>query len=142
MNATPFLPGLSSVGTKSLTAARDGGNLGSNCGALLLRESARRLGLARMIAAPLPETRNPLLVTHSYDDMVTVRMMAIACGHEDADDLDTLRHDRALKIAIERTPDGAELYSKALMRPQVLPRRQLVRAGGRAARVRSEPHRR
>ena len=99
--------------SKSLTAAQDAGNLSSNGGAVLLREAAKRLRLAEVIAAPLPETRNRLLVTHTYDEMVTARMMAIACGHEDADDLDTLRHDPALKIAIERAPEsGAGLPSQ------------------------------
>jgi hypothetical protein len=113
MHATPFLPGLSPVATKLLTAARDAGNLSSNGGAVVLREAARRLGIAETIAGPLPDTRNPLFVTHSYADMVAARIMAIACGHEDADDLDTLRHDPALKIAIDRAPDsGAGLPSQ------------------------------
>ena len=113
MQITPFLPGLSPVQSKSLTAARDAGNLSSNGGAIVLREAALRLGLAQVIAAPLPVTRNPLLITHTYDDMVTARMMAIACGHEDADDLDTLRHDPALKIACGRAPEsGAGLPSQ------------------------------
>jgi hypothetical protein len=105
-NATPFLPGLSPVGSKSLTAARDAGNLSSNGGLVVLREAARRLGLAAVIADPLPDTRNPLLVIHSYRAMVTARMMAIAAGYEDADDLDALRHDPALLIACERAPES------------------------------------
>ena len=60
MHATPFLPGLSPVATKQLTAARDAGNLSSNGGAVVLREAARRLGIAETIAGPLPDTRNPL----------------------------------------------------------------------------------
>ena len=95
--------------SKSLTVARDGGNLSSDGGAVVLREAALRLGLAQVIAAPLPVTRKRL-ITHTYADMVTARMMAIACGHEDADDLDTLRHDPALKIACGRaTESGAGL---------------------------------
>lgn len=113
MQATPFLPGLSPVAGKKLTAARDAGNLSSNGGAVILREAARRLGLAEVIARPLPDERNPLLVTHAHADMVTARMMAIACGYEDADDLDTLRHDPALKIACDRAPEsGAGLPSQ------------------------------
>ena len=38
--------------------------------------------------------------------MVTARMMAIAAGYEDADDLDALRHDPALLIACNRAPEG------------------------------------
>jgi hypothetical protein len=104
--ATPFLPGLSSIGSKSLTAAQDAGNLTSNGGLVVLREAARRLGLAALIADPLPDTRNPLLVVHSYRAMVTARMMAIAAGYEDGDDLDALRHDPALLIACERAPES------------------------------------
>ena len=105
-DATPFLPGLSPVGSKSLTAAQDAGNLSSNGGLVVLREASRRLGLAAVIADPLPDTRNPLLVIHSYRAMVTARMMAIAAGYEDADDLDALRHDPALLIACERAPES------------------------------------
>ena len=105
-DATPFLPGLSPVGRKSLTAAQDAGNLTSNGGLVVLREAARRLDLAAVIADPLPDTRNPLLVVHSYRTMVTARMMAIAAGYEDADDLDALRHDPALLIACERAPES------------------------------------
>ncbi|WBT39063.1 IS1380 family transposase [Hyphomicrobium sp. DMF-1] len=113
MQSTSFLPGLSPVQSKSLTAAQDAGNLSSNGGAIVLREAAMRLGLADVIAGPLPETRNPLLVTHSYADMVMARMIAIACGYEDADDLDDLRHDPALKIACGRAPDtGSALPSQ------------------------------
>ena len=36
----------------------------------------------------------------------TARMMCIAAGHEDADDLDALRHDPALLIACNRAPEG------------------------------------
>jgi hypothetical protein len=102
----PFLPGLSPVAGKSLTTSQDAGNLSSNAGLIILREAARRLGLAAVIADPLPDTRNPLLVVHSYRAMVTARMMAIAAGYEDADDLDALRHDPALLMACERAPES------------------------------------
>ena len=105
-DATPFLPGLSPVARKSLTATQDAGNLTSNGGLVVLREAARRLGLAGVVADPLPDTRNQLLVIHSYCAMVTARMMAIAAGYEDADDLDALRHDPALLIACERAPES------------------------------------
>ena len=104
--ATPFLPGLSPVAGKSLTAAQDAGNLTSNGGLIVLREPALRLGVADVIAGPLPDTRNPLLITHTYSAMVTARMMCITAGYEDADDLDALRHDPALLIACNRAPEG------------------------------------
>jgi hypothetical protein len=77
-DATPFLPGLSPLGRKLLTAERDAGNLTSNGGLIVLRESALRSGVAAVVADAVPDTRNQLLVTHSYRAMVTARMMAIA----------------------------------------------------------------
>ena len=68
MTTTPFLPGLSPVETKPLTASQDAGNLSSNGGLIVLREAARRLGLADVIAKHLPDARNPMLVTHTYSD--------------------------------------------------------------------------
>jgi len=111
--ATPFLPGLSPVAGKPLTAQKDAGNLTSNGGLVMLRESVSRLGIARVIAGPLPDARNPLLVTHTYEDMITARMMAIAAGYEDADDIDALRRDPALMMACNRAPEsGIDLPSQ------------------------------
>lgn len=112
-DATPFLPGLAPVAGKPLTAAQDAGNLTSNGGLIALREIAMRLGLADVIAAPLPDARNPLLITHSYADMVLARTMMIAAGHEDCDDIDRLKTDPAFKIACDRAPEtGVDLMSQ------------------------------
>src|SRR5262245_45340984 len=104
--ATSFLPGLSPLRRKPLTAAQDAGNLTSNGGLIVLRESALRSGVAAVVADAVPDRRNSLLVTHSYRAMVTARMMAIAAGYEDADDLDALRFDPALMLACNREPEG------------------------------------
>ena len=110
---TPFLPGLSPVGTKPLTTNRDAGNLSSNGGLLVLREAALRLDIAAVIANPLPDRRNPFLITHSYTEMVLARMMMIAAGHEDCDDIDRLKIDPALKLACGRCPEsGDDLMSQ------------------------------
>ena len=45
--------------------------------------------------------------------MVTARMLMIAAGYEDCDDVDALRTDPALKIAVGRCPEtGADLMSQ------------------------------
>jgi Transposase DDE domain group 1 len=113
VNATPFLPGLSPVAGKPLTVSRDAGSLTSNGGLIVLREAARRLNIAGRIAQAIPDQRNPLLVRHSHADMVLARAMMIAAGHEDCDDIDTLKSDPALKIACDRAPEtGADLMSQ------------------------------
>ena len=106
IEATPFLPGLSPLRRKPLTAAQDAGNLTCNGGLIVLRESALRSGVAAVVADAVPDSRCQLLVTHSYRAMVTARMMAIAAGHADVDDLDDLRFDPALMLACNREPEG------------------------------------
>ena len=113
MHATPFLPGLSPVGGKSLTATFDAGRLSSDGGLIVLREIATRLKLAETITAPLRDDRDPTRVRHSYAEMATARMLMIAAGYEDCDDVDVLRSDPALKIACGRAPEtGADLMSQ------------------------------
>ena len=70
IHASAFLPGLAPVA----------GNLTSNGGLLVLREVEERLGFSGVITAPLPDMRNPLLVTHRFADMARARMMAITAG--------------------------------------------------------------
>ena len=113
MHATPFLPGLSPIGAKSLTATFDAGRLSSEGGLVVLREIERRLGLADVITRPLHDHRDPSRVRHSYAEMAAARMLMIAAGYEDCDDVDHLRADPALKIAVGRAPEsGADLMSQ------------------------------
>jgi len=131
-HATPFLPGLSPVSGKSLTATFDAGRLSSDGGLVVLREIAMRLGLVDAIAGPIPDDRDQARVAHSYADMVTARMAMIAAGYEDCDDIDTLKTDPALKIACGRAPEsGADLMSQpTLSRLENTPDwRTLVRIG-------------
>jgi Transposase DDE domain group 1 len=113
MHATSFLPGLSPVEGKPLTATFDAGRLSSDGDVIVLREIALRLGLAKAITAPLLDKRDPSRVQHAYADMALARMVMMAAGYEDCDDIDTLRADPAFKIALGRKPDsGADLMSQ------------------------------
>ncbi len=101
------------VGRKKVTAAFDGGRTTSDGGVLLLTAAERRLGIARTLAPLIADPRNPLLVTHSVADILRARMLTIACGYEDADDLDHLRTDPGFTLASGRLPEsGAELCSQ------------------------------
>ena len=113
MNVTPILPGLSPVAGKPLTATFDAGRLSSDGGLIVLREIATRLGLAETITGPLGDARDPSRVRHGYAEMVLARMLMIAAGYEDCDDIDALKSDPALKIAVGRAPEsGADLMSQ------------------------------
>jgi hypothetical protein len=105
--------GFPAIGRKKLTAAFDGGRLTSDGGVLLLAAVERDLGIAERFAGLIADPRNPALITHSVADILLARMLAIACGYEDADDLDHLRDDPGFKLACGHLPDsGADLCSQ------------------------------
>jgi Transposase DDE domain group 1 len=101
------------VERKKVTAAFDGGRITSDGGVMLLAAAERALGIAGRLAPLISDPRNPRLVTHSVADILRARMLAIACGYEDADDLDHLRTDPGFKLACGRLPDsGTDLCSQ------------------------------
>lgn len=91
---------------KKVTAAFDGGRLTSDGGVLLLAQAERRMGLATALAGCIADRRDQSRVIHDVDDILRARMLAIACGYEDADDLDALRHDPGFKLALGKLPGG------------------------------------
>ena len=102
-----------SIRGKKLTAAFDGGRLTSDGGVMLLAQAARRLGIAEKLAAVIPDRRDPSRIVHPLPEILLARILAIACGYEDADDLDHLRADPAFKLACGRLPEsGADLMSQ------------------------------
>ena len=110
---TPVLPGLSPVGLLDIHARFDGGALSSDGGVLVLREIERKLGFAAMLAGCMNDPRDPTRIRHGQEEMILARILAIACGYEDANDMDELRHDPALKMACEREPEsGVALASQ------------------------------
>ena len=113
-NDTPLPFDLPAVHRKKLTVDFDGGTQSSDAGLLLLREAERKLGVCRRLAAAMPDRRDPDRVRHEMFEMVMARTSAIACGHKDAIDLDRLRHDPLMKVAVGRHPQtGAPLASQS-----------------------------
>src|SRR5207253_6935803 len=95
-------------------AAFDGGRISSDGGVMLLAQAERRLGIADQLARVIPDERDASRVIHLLPDILRARIFAIACGYEDADDLDRLRFDPALKLACGRypTPAGTSARSR------------------------------
>jgi len=107
----PFL--FPAVQRKKVTAAFDGGRITSDGGVMLLAAAERRLGLAERLAAVIRDPRDRDRITHAMADILRARIFAIACGYEDANDLDRLRCDPAFKLACARLPDdGLDLCSQ------------------------------
>jgi hypothetical protein len=98
---------------QEVTAHFDGGRLTSDGGVMLLSMAERRLGIADRLARAFPDRRDPSRITHTLADMIRACAFAIACGYEDADDLDQLRGDPAFKLACGRLPNsGRDLCSQ------------------------------
>ena len=109
MSEDTLLPfDFAAVQRRKVTAAFDGGRLTSDGGVMLLAAAERRLGIADKLAALIADPRDRDLVTHSVADILRARILAIACGYEDGNDLDHLRTDPAFKLACGRLPDSGD----------------------------------
>jgi len=118
------------VNGKPILLGFDGADMSSDAGLTLLREIERKVGLAGRLATCMADPRDPAKVQHRLDDIIRFRIMMIAAGYEDGNDADSLRHDPAFKIALERGPEtGAALCSQpTISRMENLPdARALIR---------------
>ncbi|WP_188945702.1 IS1380 family transposase, partial [Polymorphobacter multimanifer] len=101
---------------KKVTAAFDGGRLTSDGGALLLAMAERTMGICDALASCVADRRDRARRIHSVADIFKARVLAIACGYEDADDLDSLRHDPAFRLALGKLVEaGPGLASQPTM---------------------------
>ena len=111
---TPLPFDLPAVERKKLTVDFSGGNQSSDGGLLLLRQAERRLGVCRRLAEAMPDRRDQTRIRHEMVELIAARAFAISCGYQDANDLDRLRHDPLLKLAVGRAPEsGAPLASQS-----------------------------
>ena len=101
------------INGKTVRADFKGGELSSDFGALLLRETARRSGLVSRLSHAIRDSRHPSYIDHSIQDLLTQRVLQVACGYQDANDSNHLRKDPMFKLATGRNPldTGANLAS-------------------------------
>jgi hypothetical protein len=83
---------------------------------------------AQRLRQRLPDRRNPDRIQHSMREMVMQRVSAIAYGCEGANDLDRLRHDPVMNLALGHCPEGA-----AGVATDRLPRREFAEQDCRGA---------
>lgn len=85
----------------------------SDGGAILLKAADQRLGLTEALAACLEDERQPEKIRHEMHELLTQRIMAIACGYEDCNDAERLKSDPMQKLLIGRDPvKGKDLASQ------------------------------
>ena len=109
MSKDTLLPfDLPSVARKKLSVGFDGGQLSSDAGVLVLRGVEKKLGLAARLAACIRDRRKPERIEHPLEEMLRLRMFAIAAGYEDANDCDSLRDDPIFKMAVGHAPESGD----------------------------------
>ncbi len=117
----------------------------SDGGAILLRAADRCLRLTSSLAACLVDQRQPGKIRHEVRELLTQRVMALACGYEDANDAARLASDPVHKLLVGRDPiEGEDPASQpTLSRFENAPKRkQLYRMGEALAERVIERHRR
>ena len=116
----------------------------SDGGAILLKAADRRLGLTQALAACLEDDRQAGKVDHEVDELLMQRVMAIACGHADANDAARLGSDPVHKLLVGRNPEqGLDLASQSTISrfENSVDRKELYRLGEELADVVIERHR-
>jgi hypothetical protein len=96
------------VGGREVVCRNDGGDLTSDAGLLLVSLADDKLGLTDAMAAGIADGREQSKVVHGVVEILRERIYAICQDYEDANDLDTLRYDSALKAACKRLPKSGE----------------------------------
>ena len=112
------------VGRREIVARFDGGQLSSDGGGLLLRETERRTRIIEQFAECFRDYRSPLLVEHLLGSMVGQRVMGLCLGYEDLNDHDHLRHDPLIAALVDKADP-----TKALAGKSTLNRLELTPAG-------------
>jgi Transposase DDE domain group 1 len=93
-----------------------GGTMTSDGGALLLRETDRKMRLLERFSPCFLDGRNPALVRHPVDQMLAQRVYGLALGYEDLNDHEQLRHDPLLGLlAGKREPATEPLAGKSTL---------------------------
>lgn len=101
---------------KTLHADFDASAVSSDGGVRLLRETESLVGIIGRYARALDDHRDARYTDHSYEEMLRQRIFQIACGYDDANDCNVLRHDPAFKAVCERLPLLGEPLASQLRR--------------------------
>src|SRR5512143_258308 len=123
------------LGSRQVLADFDGGDLASDGGALLRRETERLTGIIRQFAGCFTDHRNPDLTEHPVEHLPAQRVHGLALGYEDLNDRDGLRRDPLLATVVGKDDPTGETrqrqrdQGKPLAGKSTLNRLELTPAG-------------
>ena len=94
---------------RELVAHFDGGNICSDGGGLLLQQTERVTGIIEKFAGCFTDHRDPDLIEHTVEELVSQRICALALGYDDLNDHDELRNDPLLAALVgKNNPTGKD----------------------------------
>ena len=107
--------GFEGIGKREIVARFDGGTISSDGGALLLRQTDKRLNLLPRLAASFLDGRQQDRVEHSIAEMLAQRIYGLALGYEDLNDHEQLRTDPLFGVLAGREEVGRALAGKSTL---------------------------
>src|SRR5689334_3454571 len=97
------------LGSRQVLADFDGGDISSDGGALLLRQTEARTGILRQFASCFTDHRDPDRIEHPVEHLLAQRVYGLALGYEDLNDHDDLRRDPLLATVVGKDdPTGKD----------------------------------
>jgi hypothetical protein len=103
----PFQLEFHALGRRKVIGKFDGGNITSDAGGILLRETEKKTDIVHQFAQCFRDLRDPNRIEHSVKELVSQRVYGLALGYEDLNDHDELRRDPLLAALIEKEdPEG------------------------------------
>ncbi len=87
----------------------------SDGGLILLKEIENQTGIIESLSKCMSDDRDQRYVDHDLRSLFSQRIFQIACGYEDANDCDSLRHDSMFKICSNKIDESSSLASQPTM---------------------------
>jgi len=112
--------------SRCVEAGFTGGEVTSDGGAPLLRQTDRKINLLGRLAACFTDGRNPKLIEHTLSQMLAQRIYGLALGYEDLNDHEQLRSDPLMGLL-----SGKRELDEPLAGKSTLNRLELVGRTGR-----------
>jgi hypothetical protein len=107
--------GFEALGSREIVAQFDGGTISSDGGALLLRQTDKRLNLLPRLSECFLDSRKQEQVEHSISEMLAQRIYGLALGYEDLNDHEQLRKDPLFGVLAGREDVDTALAGKSTL---------------------------
>jgi len=99
--------GFQTQNSRKIVAHFNGGNITSDAGGLLLRQTEQITRIISQFATCFTDHRDPDLSEFTVEELIAQRIYALALGYEDLNDHDELRNDPLLAVMVgKKDPTG------------------------------------